>query len=294
MSKISEAALKDRIKNLAAEKGTTVTDLLKKLYLERFLARLGRSDYSDKLIFKGGNLLGYYLEIGRQTIDLDFLLTKIKAEEPSVKKTFEDIAGTKSDDGFAMSFVRIENLEQAHMNYPGFRVILNIKLVDGKLTDNLQIDVGVGDKVEPEKQKIELLAYRNAPLFEESVSLLVYPAESIYAEKLETVASKGSINSRMKDFHDLILMGREPGLLDKELLGESIVDTFQHRGTALDLPIKFDDAQFTTMNNYWSAHGSTMGAWWVEHKMPEHFKQAVLEINHFLGTVDMPKKDGKG
>jgi len=294
MTKISENALKDRIKNLANEKGTTVTDLLKKLYLERFLARLARSPYSDKLIFKGGNLLGYYLEIGRQTIDLDFLMTKIKAEEPSVKKAFEDIAQTKSDDGFAMTFVRIENLAQAHMNYPGYRVILNIKLIDGKLNDNLQIDVGVGDKVEPEKQKIELLSYKNAPLFEESVSLLVYPAESIYAEKLETVASKGSINSRMKDFHDLILMGREPGLLDKEQLGESIADTFQHRGTPLDLPIKFDDAQFTTMNTYWSAHGSTMGAWWVEHKMPEHFKQAVLEINHFLGTVDVPKKESKG
>lgn len=294
MSKLSEAALKDRIKNLANEKGTTVTDLLKKLYLERFLARLARSDYSDKLIFKGGNLLGYYLEIGRQTIDLDFLMTKIKAEEPAVKKAFEDIARTKSDDGFEMSFVRIENLEQAHMNYPGFRVILNIKLIDGKLTDNLQIDVGVGDKVEAETLSIDLLTYKSAPLFEESVSLLVYPAESIFAEKLETVASKGSINSRMKDFHDLILMGREPGLLDKEQLGESIADTFQHRGTPLDLPIKFDDAQFTTMNTYWAAHGSTMGAWWVEHKMPEHFKQAILEINHFLGTVDVPKKENKG
>lgn len=294
MNKISEASLKDRIKNLAKEKGTTVTDLLKKLYLERFLARLARSNYSDKLIFKGGNLLGYYLEIGRQTIDLDFLMTKIKAEEPAVKKAFEDIASTATDDGFSMSFVRIENLEQAHMNYPGFRVMLNIKLIDGKLSDNLQIDVGVGDKVEPESQKIELLSYKDAPLFEESVSLLVYPAESIYAEKLETVASKGSINSRMKDYHDLILMGREPGLLDKEHLGESIAETFEHRGTPLVLPIQFEDAQYTSMNNYWSAHGATMGAWWVEHDMPEHFKQAVLEINRFLGDVKVPKKDGKG
>ncbi len=75
MSKISEAALKDRLKNLAKEKGTNVNELLKKLFLERFLARLSCSDYSDKLIFKGGNLLGYYLAIGRQTVDLDFLMT---------------------------------------------------------------------------------------------------------------------------------------------------------------------------------------------------------------------------
>jgi predicted nucleotidyltransferase component of viral defense system len=290
MSKISENALKERIKNLAKEKGTTVNELLKKLYLERFLARLARSDYGDKLIFKGGNLLGYYLEIGRQTIDLDFLMTKLKAEEPTVKKAFEEIAQTRTDDGFEMKFVRIENLEQAHMNYPGFRVILNIKLADGKLSDNLQIDVGVGDKVEPESQKIEFLAYKDAPLYEESVSLLVYPAESIYAEKLETVASKGSINSRMKDFHDLILMGRAQGLLDKEMLQSSIVETFQHRGTALTLPIQFEDTQYTSMNTYWAAHGATMGTWWTANNMPQHFKQAVLEINHFLGTINLLKK----
>lgn len=294
MSKISEDALKDRLKNLAKEKGITVTELLKKLYLERFLARLARSDYSDKLIFKGGNLLGYYLAIGRQTIDLDFLMTKLKAEEPVVKKTFEDIAHTSSDDGFDLKFVRIESLAQAHMEYPGFRVILNIKLIEGKLTDNLQIDVGIGDKVEAESLNIDLLKYKNAPLFEESVSLLVYPAESIFAEKLETVTSKGSINSRMKDFHDLILMGRAPGLLDKEKLGASIVETFEHRGTQLSLPIQFEDTQYTTMNTYWSAHGATMGAWWSTNNMPQHFKQAVLEINHFLETIDVSKKDGKG
>lgn len=291
MSKISEDALKDRLKNLAKEKGITVTELLKKLYLERFLARLARSDYSDKLIFKGGNLLGYYLAIGRQTIDLDFLMTKLKAEEPVVKKTFEDIAHTPSDDGFELKFVRIESLTQAHMEYPGFRVILNIKLIEGKLTDNLQIDVGIGDKVEAESLNIDLLKYKNAPLFEERVTLLVYPAESIFAEKLETVASKGSINSRMKDFHDLILMGRAPGLLDKKQLGTSIAETFEHRGTPLSLPIQFEDTQYTTMNTYWSAHGATMGTWWSANSMPQHFKQAVLEINHFLGTIDVPKKD---
>ncbi len=294
MSKISEDALKDRLKNLAKEKGITVTELLKKLYLERFLARLARSDYSDKLIFKGGNLLGYYLAIGRQTIDLDFLMTKLEAEELVVKKTFADIARTPSDDGFELKFVRIESLAQAHMQYPGFRVILNIKLIEGKLTDNLQIDVGIGDKVEAESLNIDLLKYKNAPLFEESVSLLVYPVESIFAEKLETVASKGSINSRMKDFHDLILMGRAPGLLDKKQLGTSIAETFEHRGTSLSLPIQFEDAQYTTMNTYWSAHAATMGEWWSANNMPKHFKQAVLEINSFLGTIDLPKKDGKG
>jgi hypothetical protein len=64
---ISENAIKDRLKNVAREQGTTVTDLLKRLYLERFLARLAKSSDADKFIFKGGNLLSYFMEIGRET-----------------------------------------------------------------------------------------------------------------------------------------------------------------------------------------------------------------------------------
>jgi hypothetical protein len=40
MTKVSETSIKERLKNLAKEKGTSVNELLKKLYLERFLARL--------------------------------------------------------------------------------------------------------------------------------------------------------------------------------------------------------------------------------------------------------------
>jgi hypothetical protein len=41
-------------------------------------------------------------------------------------------------------------------------------------------------------------------MFEGEISLVVYPPETIFAEKLETVLSKGAANSRMKDYHDLL------------------------------------------------------------------------------------------
>lgn len=70
------------------------------------------------------------------------------------------------------------------------------------MKDKIQIDVGVGDAVEPKNLKIKLFQYRGKPFFEEAISLLVYPIETIFAEKLETVISKGAGNSRMKDYHD--------------------------------------------------------------------------------------------
>ncbi|WP_202972541.1 nucleotidyl transferase AbiEii/AbiGii toxin family protein [Legionella drozanskii] len=53
----------------------------------------------------------------------------------------------------------------------------------------------------------------------------VYPVETIFAEKLETIISRGAANSRMKDYHDLLLLCREDGLLDKARLKNNIDQT---------------------------------------------------------------------
>ena len=285
MKKLSEESLKERLKNLAKEKSVSVNELLKKLYLERFLARLAKSTFSDKLIFKGGNLLNYYLSIGRQTSDLDFLMTQVHAEERTIKTAFETIAQLPNDDGFELSFVRIEPLVQPHMNYPGFRTILKIKFIEGSLRDNLQIDVGVGDLVEPKEKRIELLTYKKAPFFEGSVSLLVYTPEAIFAEKLQTVVLKGSSNSRMKDFHDLVLLAREPAMLSKDLLAEVIPKTFAHRKTQLSFPIDFPESDYPGLNRFWNSHSKTVGKWWAQNHMPLTFEEAVSEVNQFLKLI---------
>ena len=287
--KLSENELKQKIKNISNGGGGTFQEILKQLCLERFLARLTNSELSGKLIFKGGNFLRYYLPIGRQTTDLDFLMTKIQAERSAVQETFESICATKVDDGFEMTFDRLEDLEQRHMAYPGFRAIIHIKLSEGNLSDNLQIDVGVGDIVAPETRKINLMAYKGKPFYEDSVSLQVYPVESIFAEKLETVLRKGGQNSRVKDFHDLVMLSRKPELINNDDLAENIKTTFEHRGTPQNLPLQFNDDEYLSLNGYWTSHSATMGVWWVENDMPEHIKQAVLEINSFLNPICQSK-----
>ena len=88
MKILSEHAIKDRLRNLADEQGKSVNELLKKLHLERFLARLAQSKFKQQLIFKGGYLLNYYIKLGRETKDLDFLFTQLNAETPVIKKIF--------------------------------------------------------------------------------------------------------------------------------------------------------------------------------------------------------------
>src|SRR4051812_17394461 len=117
----SETSLRDRIKNLALAQDRSVNEVLKQLYLERFLARLSRSEYADKFIFKGGNLLSYFIELGRETKDLDFLVTKLSAEESTLAPAFKAIAGVEASGGFVLGYIGMKQLEQSHMEYPGFR-----------------------------------------------------------------------------------------------------------------------------------------------------------------------------
>lgn len=241
---INEQALKDRLQTIAKEKGIPFNSCWKQLLLERFLFRLGRSSYADKLIFKGGFLLAYMMKIGRETVDLDFLLTRMKAEKTTLEEICKEIAAVSVDDGFTFSFAGVELLSQPHMDYPGYRITLNTYF--GKMKDKIHIDVGMGDVVEPHTLEIKLFQYRGKPFFEDVVSLLVYPVETIFSEKLETVLSKGSKNSRMKDYHDLLLLVRSKGLIRSSKLKKALIKTFENRGTSLGT-IHFDSAELKSL-----------------------------------------------
>ena len=93
---MNEAALKERLKTIATAKETTLNKVWKQLLLERFLARLSESPYQDKFIFKGGLLLAQYIAINRETIDIDFLMTKIKSEMQNIEKLMKEVAATNS------------------------------------------------------------------------------------------------------------------------------------------------------------------------------------------------------
>jgi predicted nucleotidyltransferase component of viral defense system len=279
---INEQALKDRLHTIAKEKDIQFNACWKQLLLERFLSRLARSSHSNKFIFKGGFLLAYMMKIGRETTDLDFLLTRMKAEEKEVQQILEQIISIPSEDGFAFSFDGIELLAQPHMDYPGYRVTLKTTFV--KMRDKIQIDVGVGDIVEPKNLKIKLFQYRGKPFFEDSISLLVYPIETIFAEKLETVISKGAGNSRMKDYHDLFLLIRDQELSGSKKLKEATLKTFANRETTLQV-LQFDEADFKTLQPLWTAHLHALGSAAQDLNLPTEIQVIVSEINNTIRRI---------
>lgn len=276
---MNEQALKDRLQAISKEKGIQFNECWKKLLLERFLFRLSRSVYTKKFIFKGGFLLAYLMEIGRETTDLDFLLTSMNASEDEIRSAVTEIIAVQSADGFSFHYEAIDLLQQPHMDYPGYRV--SLKAVFGRMKDRIHIDVGIGDVVSPAARDLHLFQYRGKPIFESEISLMVYPPEAIFAEKLETVISKGAINSRMKDYHDLFLLARDPHVIDFNKLQPTITNTFHHRGTALE-PIDFSESDLKPLDRLWLSHLKNLGDTGQVLNLPANIQDVIAEINKAL------------
>lgn len=277
---MNETALKDRLKAIARDKDITFNKVWKQLLLERFLVRLSNSSYQDNFIFKGGLLLAQYIIINRETIDIDFLMTKIKSETRKIEVAIRDVATIDLKDGFSFAWFAVEELNQPHMKYTGYRVTLDAKF--GKMRDKIQVDIGIGDDVEPVEMAFSPFEYNGKPIFAGEISLRVYPREAIFAEKLETIISKGVINSRMKDYHDLLVMISVPNFLDIQKLNDSIHATFKRRGTAKSLVIHFDPTGIQILQKLWANHLRGLGLFKTQLAFPDQISDVISHINHWL------------
>lgn len=164
-----EKSFKAKLRAIAKEKNRDPADLWQTLTLERFLVRLARSKYRDQFVLKGGILLSKYLEIGRETTDLDFLAKKISNQVSSLQAIFEEIAWLDLNDGFFFKEVKANELTHPHMGYPGAEI--SMMAYFGRTRFKVAIDIGFGDIVEPIKYKIRLTNYSKGDLFEDNKSL---------------------------------------------------------------------------------------------------------------------------
>ena len=61
---------------------------------------------------------------------------------------------------------------------------------------------------------------------------MAYPLETVLAEKLETILSRATLNSRMRDFYDIrILQESLPDEIDCRILAKALTATAEKRGS---------------------------------------------------------------
>jgi hypothetical protein len=131
------------------------------------------------------------------------------------------------DDGlvFDPNSVRGEEIREEGV-YQGVRIRLRAHL--GKAVIPVQVDVGFGDPVTPGPVDLEYPSL----LGQACPKLRGYPAETVIAEKFESMVSLGMKNTRMKDFYDLWHIAKARGFKG-EVLQQAVASTFGARGTPM-------------------------------------------------------------
>lgn len=280
--KAIEQSTKEKVKNIAQKEKRTFNDVWQEVVLERWLARLAVSPYRKNFIFKGAMCLLRYIDLQRETRDLDFLIKDLTASIDDVKKYLTEVSALTLSDGFTFENLDVGPLPHAHMKYPGYQVSIIGKL--GNTKTKVFIDIGVGDVVKPTEITMKLLGTDKAPLFEKEIHLWAYPIETIFAEKLETAIARADQNSRMKDYHDLLLLVRGD-VVDKKAVKIAIKATFTNRGTDLrKLSIPKD--QMENIQRYWGIYLKAADAE-IQKSLATDIQTVMDEINHYLDKHDL-------
>jgi predicted nucleotidyltransferase component of viral defense system len=238
-SKNLAASVQARLLNIAKAEGRDFGQVLTKFSLERLLYRLSKSKHADSFLLKGALLFDLWFDVPlRPTRDIDLLGFGL-AELPHVMGVFDDLCQMSVEDGVVFLADSIKAAEiRKEANYAGIRVSMVALL--GNARTAIQVDIGYGDAVTPAPETATypvLLEDFPAP------QLRVYPRYTVVAEKVETIATLGIANSRMKDYFDLWVL-RQQGEFDREVLRLAIAATFARRGRPLpsQVPVGLSDA----------------------------------------------------
>ena len=218
------ASVRARLLMLAQEKGEDYQRILGKFAVERFLFRLGRSEYRDRFVLKGAMLFTLWMgEMHRPTKDLDLLGWGSSAVE-DVEKSVREICAVEEGDGltFDGGSVMGERIKEDD-EYEGVRIKLSATLAGARIP--MQIDIGFGDAVypEPEFASFPVLLPMEAP------RIRAYPREATIAEKFNAMVVLDIRNSRMKDFYDIWIMATT-WEFHMEPLRAAIFASFERRG----------------------------------------------------------------
>ena len=218
--------LKAIIKNLAKEKHISAQLVMQNFMLERLLERISVSKYQRNFTLKGGFLIAAMVGIDtRATMDMDATVKGLPVNEQTVREMFEEICKIEINDDVTFSFRSIGEIREGD-EYRGYRVSLSANYPP--MAVPLKLDITTGDKITPKE-----IEYRFKLLLEDrSISVLAYNLETIMAEKLETVITRGEQNTRPRDYYDIYILAKlQHSNIDFNSLKAALNATVDKRGS---------------------------------------------------------------
>lgn len=161
----------------------------------------------------------------RSTIDMDATIKSYPVTKESIESAFKSILSVQIDDGVKMQIKSIEEI-RADDEYEGFRVSLDAIMENARIS--IKVDITTGDEITPK----EVVYTFDLLLEDRSIDILAYNIETVIAEKLETIISRGTANTRMRDFYDIYILLKVQGHhIDTETLVGAVIATSKKRGS---------------------------------------------------------------
>lgn len=218
--------VKDLIRNLAKQKDINAQILLRNYLFERLLERISYSEFKNHIILKGGLLVASLVGVSlRSTMDMDATIKGYPMTLPDIERAFSKILSIQLNDGVAMALIKTEVIRDED-DYEGFRLSIEARMDQVRLP--LKVDLTTGDQITPKE-----IDYKFSLLLEErTIEILAYNIETVLAEKLETIISRGTANTRMRDFYDIhVLLKFYEEKVSARLLSKALSATASHRGS---------------------------------------------------------------
>jgi|GEM_PF-2757596 len=196
--------IREKLIDKSKEMGLRLPQMQMLLAQERFLARLFSLDEGRFFIWKGGSLfIREYsmLSTPRYTVDVDLLLKGTDFNH--TRSILEKACKQSFSDGFEFSGISVMPMER-DTPYGGDRFEVGWTMFGKSQSESLKLDICSGDVVVPILKNFSELSVLSDDGF--SVAVNIYPAEFIFAEKLETLFRFGTGNTRCKDLIDLWML----------------------------------------------------------------------------------------
>ena len=228
MARDISASIRQRLLQVARQRKEDFNFVLRQYVLQRLMYRLGASEYANDFLLKGGLLFWVWNEdFHRPTQDMD-LLGFGSDDIALLKDKFLQIIRVQCHDGLQFDPQTLQAIDiKADAKYQGVRVSGRATLAGAVVP--YQVDIGFGDAVAKVKHTTRI------PSFLEGLpkpELKVYPVESVIAEKFQAMVELGVLNSRMKDFFDIVTLA-ENVPLSMQPLQAAIQATFARRDTVI-------------------------------------------------------------
>lgn len=195
-------SFKAKIKQIAKEKCITTQQVQQNYLIEVFITKLALSKYKNNFIVKGGYLIGGIVGLNmRTTMDLDATIKGFELTPENLSHIAKQIVKVPVEDSFDLSFESVDEIRETD-DYPGYRLKLIAKFE--KIHEVITIDVTTGDVITPRETTFNF----HKIFTDETIELLSYPLETILAEKLETILSRGIATTRPRDYYDVYILSK--------------------------------------------------------------------------------------